>query len=393
MIAWLQCTAGASGDMLVGALIDAGAPMDAVRSALDALDAPDIKSIEITTRQVVRHGIAATKADVRVPESKVRRTWPDIRAMLEGAPLRERVRERALDVFGRLAQAEAAAHGTRPSEVHFHEVGGLDAIADVVGTCAALDALDVTDVTCSPVALGTGVTRGEHGLLPVPGPAVLELLRAAGAPVYTTEVRSELCTPTGAALLAAAVTRWGGMPEVRIEATGTGAGSRDLDELPNVARVVLGEPVSTGSEPVLRVLETNVDDCDPRLWPDVLDRLLDAGAIDAWLTPILMKKGRPAQMLSALTPAGQADAVRRAIFHETSTLGIRERGVERTALERASSTVEVGGAHIRVKLAYLDGELVNAQPEYDDVARAAAKLRRPIRDVLADAVAAGKPPR
>lgn len=396
MIAWLHCPAGAAGDMLLGALLDAGASLESVRSAVGALQ---VDPIEIVPCRVTRHGIAATKAEVRTGEATTTRTWADVRALLSAAELPAQVRAHALDVFERLARAEARVHGTDPERVHFHEVGALDALADVVGTCAAFHALGVREVNCSPVALGTGTAHGHHGALPIPGPAVLELLREVGAPAYTTDLPYELCTPTGAALLAATVTRWGGMPPLRIRATGAGAGTRDMAELPNLTRVVLGQPVEESEggattaedpDPRMRLLETNVDDMDPRLWPNVLDRLLAAGAADAWLTPILMKKGRPAHTLSVLAEASAAGDVRRVVFAETPTLGLRERWVERTVLDRHVCTMDVGGHPIRVKLAYVEGELVNAQPEYDDVVAAADALDRPVRDVLADAASAAR---
>jgi pyridinium-3,5-bisthiocarboxylic acid mononucleotide nickel chelatase len=386
-VAWFQCLAGASGDMLLGALLDAGAPLDAVQAAVDAVGTEPIR---IETEDTLRHGLAATQAHVRVPPSSVVRTWANIRLLLESADLPAAVRARALDVFARLADAEATAHRTTPDQVHFHEVGALDAVADVVGVCAALHALGVTDAVSSAVAVGSGMVRSSHGLLPVPGPAVLALLSSVGAPTYSGDVPYELCTPTGAALLAATVSSWGPMPLGRVVAVGYGAGSRELDELPNVLRVVLLEPVADpgSSGTGERVLETNVDDLDPRLWPGVLDALLAAGAADAWLTPILMKKGRPAHTLSVLVGPGSADAVRRVVFTQTSAIGLREHEVDKRALERAWITVAVGDSSVRIKTATLDGTVVNAQPEWDDVMAAAAALGRPVKAVLADALAA-----
>lgn len=385
-LAWFQCHAGASGDMVLGALVDAGAPLDAVQAAVDAIG---VEAVLFATESVTRQGVAACRVHVRVPRSRVVRTWGNVRGLLEAADLAAGVRARALDVFARLARAEASAHRTSPEQVHFHEVGALDAIADVVGTCAALEALGVTDAVGSAVAVGSGMTRGEHGLLPVPGPAVVALLAEVGAPVYSGPAPYEMCTPTGAALLAATVRRWGDLPAMRVVAAGFGAGSRDLDEVPNALRVVLGEPVpvpgAAAAEALL--LEANVDDLDPRLWPPVLARLLAAGASDAWLTPIVMKKGRPAHTLSVLVSYDQADAVRRAVFTETSTIGLREAAVGKRALDRGSATVLVDGVEVRVKTALLDGLLVNVQPEYEDVAAAAARLGWPVKAVLAAAVA------
>jgi uncharacterized protein (TIGR00299 family) protein len=314
------------------------------------------------------------------------------------------VRSRALDVFARLARAEAAAHRVSPEQVHFHEVGALDAIADVVGSSAGLHALGVERAVASAVAVGSGMVRSEHGLLPVPAPAVVSVLAEADAPIHAGPIALEMCTPTGAALLAATVTRWGGLPPMRVRAVGAGAGTRDHDAVPNVLRLVLGDPADSSvdsavdsavvnafddasTSPAL-VLESNVDDLDPRLWPAVLAALIAAGASDAWLTPILMKKGRPAHTLSVLTDPQHADAVRRVVFTESSTIGMRENRVVKRALVREMRTVTVDGVDIAVKVALLDGEVANVAPEYDDVAAAAAQLGRPVKTVLAAAVAA-----
>jgi uncharacterized protein (TIGR00299 family) protein len=389
-IAWVDASAGASGDMLLGALVGAGADLAVLQAAVDALGTEPVR---LTASSVTRAGLAATKVDVTAPASDVRRTWPGVRELLEGAGLGAPVRDLALDVFGRLARAEAAAHGIPADEVHFHEVGALDSLADVVGVCAALNELAVSAVHCTPVTLGQGSVRTEHGLLPVPGPAVLAVLAEAGAPVGSGDVDGEACTPTGAALLAATVTGWGGLPGLRISATGTGAGSRDTEGRANVLRVVLGEPadtVDTDHTDDAVVLEANVDDLDPRVWPGVLTALLAAGASDAWLTPILMKKGRPAHTLSALAPPQLVDAVRRVMFTESSTIGVREHRVGKRALPRETRTVRVDGAEVRVKVALLDGQVVNASPEYDDVAAAALALGRPVKAVLAAAAAAAQ---
>jgi len=391
-IAWFQCTAGASGDMMLGALLDAGVQLEPIQAAVDAIG---VEPTLVVTEQVTRHGLAATKVEVKAPRTTVIRTWGNVRGLLEAADLAEPIKDRAFDVFARLARAEGQVHRTAPEQVHFHEVGGLDAIADVVGTCAGLHELGVTDAVATPVAVGYGMTRGDHGMLPVPAPAVLALLAEVDAPTYAGDLPYEMCTPTGAALLAATVGEWGGMPPMRITAVGAGAGSRDLSELPNLLRLVVGEPVElTAGQPAevprdqALLLETNVDDLDPRLWPPVLARLLEAGASDAWLTPIVMKKGRPAHTLSVLVAPEKAEQVRTVIFRETSTIGLRESSVDKRALVREMRTVDIGGEEIRIKIALLDGIVVNAQPEYEDVAAAAAKLNRPVKAVLAAAAAA-----
>lgn len=384
MIGWLDCAAGASGDMLLGALVDAGVPVPVLAGAVAALDT---EPVELAAETVQRHGLGATKVTVRCPPSDARRTWPDIVALLSSAALQPAVRELALDAFSRLAHAEAAVHRIPPAEVHFHEVGALDALADVVGTAAGLHALGIDRLTCSPVTVGAGGTAwSAHGRLPVPTPAVLELLRAAGAPIQPGPAPYEMCTPTGAALITAAAAGWGALPAMTVTATGTGAGSRDLAELPNVLRLLVGTPADGPAGAVL--LETNIDDLDPRLWPDVLDRLLLAGASDAWLTPILMKKGRPAHTLHVLCPGPAIAAVRTEIFRRTSTIGVRELTVGKTALARTPGSVSVAGQPVAVKLAMLDGAVVNVSVEYEDVRRAAEALALPVKEVLRAATAA-----
>ncbi len=386
---WVDPSSGASGDMLLGALVGAGADLDVLQAAVDGLGTEPVRLVR---HQVTRAGLAATKVDVEVAPSDVRRTWPDVRALVEGAGLAAPVRDRALDVFARLARAEGAAHGIDPEQVHFHEVGALDSLADVVGVSAALHDLGVTDVRCGPLALGRGEVRTQHGVLPVPVPAVLGVLAGTGAPVVAGDVDGEACTPTGAALLASAVSVWGPMPAMTVRATGSGAGGRDPGGRANVLRVVVGEAVVAGAPAYddAVVLEANVDDLDPRLWPAVLAALLAAGASDAWLTPILMKKGRPAHTLSVLVAPAALDAVRRVVFTESSTIGVREHAVRKQALDRELRTVDVDGCQIAVKVARLDGDVVNVAPEYDDVAAAAARLGRPVKTVLAAAVAAAE---
>ena len=386
MSIWVDASAGASGDMILGALLGAGVPLAVVQAAVDAASPEPVK---LRVEQVKRNGLAATRCHVEVTDSQTHRTWRDVRAFLHAADLDAAVRDLALRVFERLADAEAAVHGTTPDAVAFHEVGALDSIADVVGACAGFAQLGASSVTVSPVAVGSGAVKTAHGSLPVPPPAVAELLRGfpsyAGPPGATA---MELCTPTAAALLTTLATDWGPQPAMTTSTIGVGAGARDPQGHANVLRLFVGiaEPDRGVERQVL--LECNVDDLDPRVWPDVITALLKAGAVDAWLTPIVMKKGRPAHTLSALVPAGAADDVRTAIFRETSTIGLRATTVAKHALDREQDQVEVDGVRIGVKLARLRGEVVNAQPEYDDVARAAATLGRPVRDVLDDATAA-----
>jgi uncharacterized protein (TIGR00299 family) protein len=384
VIGWLDCAAGASGDMLLGALVDVGVPVETLQAAVDAIG---VEPIRLAVSTVERHGIGATAVEVRAPAVAVTRTWADVRGLVEAADLPDPVRTTALDAFARLARAEAAVHRTSPEEVHFHEVGALDAVADVVGVAAGLHALGLDRLAAGPVTVGAGGSaRSAHGVVPVPAPAVLGLLAEAGAPIQGGPAPYEMCTPTGAALLAATVTDWGPLPPMVPVRTGTGAGGRDPAELPNVLRLVLGEPATASGTAV--VLETNVDDLDPRLWPDVLERLLAAGASDAWLTPILMKKGRPAHTLHALCAPSSVEAVRTEVFARTSTLGVRELTVDKTALDRGAGEVRVHGQRVRTKVGRLRGRVVNVSVEYEDVRAAADALGLPVKEVLRAATAA-----
>jgi uncharacterized protein (TIGR00299 family) protein len=393
VIGWVDASSGASGDMLLGALLDAGVPLDVISAAVAAV-APE--HVALSPEPVLRNRFRATRCHVEVADSETHRSWRDIAALLADAPLDEGVRTRAQATFERLAVAEATVHGTEPQDVHFHEVGALDAIADVVGVCAGLEHLGLTELVVSPVAVGSGQVRGAHGTMPVPPPAVAELLR--GVPSYAgaaTAPAMELCTPTGAALLVSNATSFGAQPPMVVDRIGVGAGGRDPEGHTNVLRLLVGEPAgvvptpSTSSGAPL-LIETNIDDLDPRLWPNVIAALLEAGASDAWLTPILMKKGRPAHTLSVLVRADLAPVVRTEVFRQTSTIGVREIAIGKTALDREMRTVTVAGHDVAVKLALLDGEVLNAQPEYDDVARAADLSGRPIKQVLAEAIAAAQ---
>jgi uncharacterized protein (TIGR00299 family) protein len=384
MIGWLDLAAGASGDMLLGALVDAGVPLDVPAAAVAALP---VERIRLVTEPVTRHGLGATRVHVQAPPSAEHRTWTDVRALLLEAELPSRVRDRVQAVFERLAVAEGRVHRVSPEEVHFHEVGALDALADVVGVVAGFEHLGLSRLTASPVALGSGSARGAHGVVPIPGPAVLELL--AGVPVVAGPVPAEMCTPTGAALVAELVSEWTPLPSMRVARVGMGAGGRDPVELPNVVRLVLGEPADGGGAgPV--VLETNVDDLDPRLWPGVLDTLFAAGASDAWLTPILMKKGRPAHTLSVLCRPDAVADVQTAVFATTSTIGLRVVPVGKVAIERAHASVDVLGRPVGVKVAVHGGRVANVSVEYEDVAALARDLGLPVKEVLRAATAAAE---
>ena len=386
-VGWLDCSAGVSGDMLLGALVGAGVPLPVLQQAVSAV-APE--RAELSVEPVHRAGLAATRVHVRVADSATHRTWPDVRTLIDRADLADDVRRGALATFALLAQAEAQAHGQAADDVHFHEVGALDALADVVGVAAGLAHLRLDALVSSPVAVGGGFAHAAHGRIPVPVPAVVTLL--TGAPTQGGPTDSEHTTPTGAALLATHVGAYGRQPAMTVTGSGTGAGGRDPAGVPNVVRLLVGtSPGPEASPATALLLSSNVDDLDPRLWPAVLARLFDAGASDAWLTPVLMKKGRPAHTLSVLLPPTARATVAAVLFRETSTLGLREQVVGKVALERTEATVDVGGHRISVKVAWHEGTVVNVQPEYEDVAAAARALDRPGKEVLARAAAAAAP--
>jgi uncharacterized protein (TIGR00299 family) protein len=378
--AWFHCFAGIAGDMALGSLIDAGADVGEVRALLDRLPMAGW-SMEVSP--VMRGGIGATKVDVVVAETAVVRTYAHITGLVDEARLPERVRNRAQATFAALADAEGHLHRRPAAQVHFHEVGGVDAVIDVVGTCAALEVLGVDTVWSSPVANGMGMVRSAHGMLPVPAPAVVELLR--GAPTYGRDVPYELTTPTGAALLAATATGWGPMPPMQIAASGFGAGTRDLEGLPNLVQVVVGEAMAEvparpqPGQPVT-LLEVNVDDATGETLAHAVAALLDAGAHDAWVTPIVMKKGRPAHTVSALADPALADQVAAVMVGETGSLGLRGETLQRWPSARVDGQVDVAGVPVRVKVG-----AGRVKVEHDDAARAARRTGLPLREVVSRA--------
>ena len=376
-VAWFHCFSGIAGDMALGALIDAGADVDELRAMLARLP---VGGWSIETETVLRSGIGGTKVHVRTEAAPPARSAAVVAAIVAAAKLPDRVHRRALSTFRALAEAEGRLHRQPPESVHFHEVGALDAIIDVVGTCIALELLGVDEVASSPVADGTGTVRAAHGVLPVPVPAVVSLL--AGAPTYGLDIERELTTPTGAALLAANVVEWGVMPAMTIERSGYGAGTADLGDRPNLTRVVIGTRAARGAvegQPVV-LLEANVDDVTGETLAFAVEELLAAGAHDAWLTPIVMKKGRPAFTVSVLVDTADAAALREVLVRETGTMGVRGRTMERWPQARSFTTVSVDGHEIRVKSS--EGRV---KAEHDDVARAARALGQPLRDIARQA--------
>jgi uncharacterized protein (TIGR00299 family) protein len=384
-ILFFDCISGISGDMTLGALLDAGADLEAVRGPLASLP---VEPFDLVIDEVETHGIHATKVSVRADASSVVRTYANIRGILEQAELPATARALAQRIFRRLAEAEGAVHRREPEQVTFHEVGAVDSIVDITGTALALVALRVDRIFASAVPTGMGMAKTEHGMTPIPAPAVVELLR--GAPLYSRGVPMELVTPTGAAILASTVEGFGELPPIRTEAIGYGAGSPRPD-FPNVLRVLIGEadPSAAAGEraPTGELLiETNVDDLSPELAGFVLERLLEAGAQDAWFTPIVMKKGRSAVTISVLCSPSRQDAIRQVLFRETGTLGLRSSAVDKHALDREWIAVETSHGRVRVKVGRLEGLVVTVAPEYEDCAAAARGSGAAARDVFEEAV-------
>lgn len=363
--------------MILGALLDLGAPAKVVRRAVRSLG---IGEITMRVSKVRRGALAARSVSFRGDARTAReRRWASIRKVLSGSDLEPRVRERSLRVFTRLAEAEAKVHGIAPEQVHFHEVGAVDAIGDIVGVCAALEHLNVDRLSCSPVALGQGTVETAHGRLPLPAPATLELL--VGIPTYPYEVEWETLTPTGAALLVALCEDFGPMPPLVPRAQGFGAGNDRPGPLPNVLRAVLGEVSGALEGDVVSVIETNLDDMNPEQLPYLMERLLEDGALDVSLSPLAMKKGRPGQLLRVIARPIERDALARRILLESSTIGVRYTEMPRLKLARESRTVETRFGRIRVKLVRSTGGGATASAEYEACARAARKHGVPIEEV------------
>jgi uncharacterized protein (TIGR00299 family) protein len=384
--AWIDASAGVAGDMLLGALIDAGADLAVVQRAVDAVIGD---SVRLTSRSVTRAGQHAKRISVEViaPDVPVRE-WKAVEDLIATASLATPIRDRALATFGRLADAEGRVHALPPERVHFHEVGALDSIADVVGVAAALDALEIDSISASAVAVGSGRVQGAHGDLGVPVPAVVEL--ATGWRIVAGG-SGELTTPTGMALVTALAESCEDLPLIALQASGAGAGSRDTPGRPNLTRVLIGERVAQPDDDLSEaavLIEANVDDLDPRLWPGVLTRLLTAGAADAWLVPITMKKGRPAQTLTVLARPDQATDLREAVLAQTSTIGVRETTVRKTALPRGWIDLTVAGHDLPIKIAHRDGTIRQVTPEFDDLERVAVEHGLSPLELLEQATAA-----
>jgi uncharacterized protein (TIGR00299 family) protein len=384
--AWIDASAGIAGDMLLGALIDAGADLARVQEAVDAVIGG---SVRLSCEPVTRSGQHASRLSVKVIARDVPvREWRAIQQLISRADLAAPIRDRALATFDRLAEAEGKIHQMPQDQVHFHEVGALDSIADIVGVSAALHALQIHSISASAVAVGSGRVQGAHGDLGVPVPAVVEL--ATGWKIFAGG-SGELTTPTGMAVVSALAERCEDLHLLSIQASGAGAGSRDTPGRPNLTRVIIGEPVAHRDDDLSEadvLIEANVDDLDPRLWPGVLTSLLRAGAADAWLVPIIMKKGRPAHTVSVLARPDQAADLRYLLLVLTSTIGVRETRVRKTALPRGWVDLIVDGSCISMKIAHRHGTIWQVTPEFDDLERAADEQGLSPLTVLEHAMAA-----
>jgi hypothetical protein len=377
-IVYFDCVAGASGDMVLGSLVALGAPLGEVERRLRDLP---LSGFRLSSRSVERHGFAALKLQVDTEETSSHRHWGEIDRLLRDAPLPDRVRRRALDTFTLLARAESEAHGVPVERVHFHEVGAIDAIVDIVGTAWALELLGVDRCHASEIPQGRGFTRAAHGLLPVPAPATLRILE--GAAVRMTEIEAELTTPTGAALLRALCETIGGPVGIRPRRTGIATGARDLAERPNILRAVLGEPTGVGdSAGAVDVIETTIDDMNPQLYGHLTETLFQSGALEVFLTSVQMKKGRPGVLVTALVDPARSAAVIERLFAESTTIGVRVRREGRVELKRSSAEVETPLGRVRVKSAILPSGEERRVPEYDDLKRLAHATGRPLVDVM-----------
>jgi uncharacterized protein (TIGR00299 family) protein len=378
---YCDASSGLSGDMALGALLDLGVDPALFKERMAGLRLPT----EITVRRVRRGGFAAVKVDIEIHgHEHIERTYADVERIILKSRFAPAVKDRALTIFKRLFEAEAKVHGRRFKEAHLHEAGADDALVDIVGTAFLLEELGVGDVYCSPLNVGSGWVMTSHGRLPVPPPAVAELLKKA--PVYSAWVESELVTPTGAAIVSALAKRFIKLPELVYDRIGRGAGAKEFPEIPNILRIYWGDTAAFDETKDVYIVEATVDDATPQLLAHFLERAFEEGALDATLTPIVMKKGRLGTKLSLLVAGGRMDALIEAVFRETTSIGVRYYPVGRRVLERKFRTVRIAGEKVGLKLAALGGRTVNVQPEYDDLLKASRKTGKPVKEIAHKAV-------
>ena len=378
---YFDCFAGASGDMILGALVATGVDPNALREQLSRLN---VDGFKINLETVDRSGLSATYARVETAHEHKHRHLSDIKQIIESSGVSDSVKKLAIQIFTRLAEAEASVHNEPVDHVHFHEVGALDAIVDIVGAAICFDLLKIDRYVCSPLHVGSGTIQMAHGRFPVPPPAVAELLK--GVPFYSTDIQGELLTPTGAAIITTVCHEFGPIPQMTTEVTGYGAGTRQYKDFPNVLRVLVGETkADAATDERLWMLETNIDDMSPQLLGHVMDRAFEVGALDCYFTPVQMKKNRPGVLLSVLCETEKRESLMNLLFTETTTLGVRSYEVTRRALQRSMMRVETQYGPIDVKVAHLNGRVVNEMPEFEQVRAAATKAGVPVK-VVEDAV-------
>ncbi len=380
-LAYFDCFSGISGDMTLGALVDAGVSIDALRAELAKLNVP---GYELKAEKVTRSGIAATKVHVIIdPKGQKTRHLSEILAIIESSSLSSTVKEKSGRIFKRLADAEAKVHGTTPDKIHFHEVGAVDSIVDNVGSVIGLELLGITEIMASAINVGSGTVKTAHGMLPIPAPATAELLR--GIPFYQSATAFELTTPTGAVIISTLGSSFGPLPPMKVDRIAYGAGDKDFPGQPNVLRLMIGEAVTGHDEDTSFVIETNIDDMNPQVYDYLIEKLMQQGAQDAYLTPIIMKKGRPAVLLSVLMDKSKIDPLVDTIFRETTSIGVRIQEVDRKKLTREIREVTTLYGTIRVKISRQGDHISTVTPEYEDCRRIAEEKQVPLKQVLEEA--------
>lgn len=382
-LAYFDCFSGISGDMTLGALVHAGCSADLLRSELQALQVP---GWELTTEKVWKNGMAATYVRVKTEDQQKHRSLSTILEILKQSKLAAPVRELASAIFTKLGEAEAYVHDAPIEKVHFHEVGAVDAIVDIVGACIGFHALGIDRFVCAPLNVGGGTAKMAHGILPVPAPATARLLQ--GAPTYSNGVQRELVTPTGAAIVATVCESFGAQPPMIVSAIGYGAGSADLEGQPNVLRIMIGEAAAkvSGLDEEIAIVEANLDDMNPQIYGYVLEKVLSAGALDAYTTALQMKKNRPGTLLTILCRPEDADKLMALIFAETTTFGIRTYRAQRRALPREWVNVTTSYGAVRIKLSRSNGHILHMAPEYDDCRKLAEENQVPLQQVISEAL-------
>ncbi len=377
-IAYFDCFSGISGDMLAGALLDAGLDFGVLKKEIDKLGLP---GVSISASAIVKQNIASTRFTVKYPEQKHHRKLDDLIQLVENTSLEADVREKAREVFTKIAVAEARIHNMPVEKVHFHEIGAVDTVVDVVAALTGFRKLGIEKVYCSPLNVGSGFVTFSHGKFPVPAPATAEILK--GVPVYSAGSKGELVTPTGAALITALAGGFGDMPPMVVSAVGYGAGTKDFEQ-PNVLRVFVGETDQGQSASNIDVIETNIDDMNPQFFDHVIDMLYREGALEVFLTNIQMKKNRPGIRLTVLAGTEERERLLKVLFRETTTIGVRIRRESREVLERKAVTVATPLGEINAKVSWFAGEIVNVKPEYEDLKRVALEKGIPLKLVSAE---------